>query len=62
MKTKVKLLGQDGNAFNLIGLCVAAARKDKWPHAEIKKFEMECFSADDYDHLLRIIMEKFYVE
>jgi len=57
----VKLLGADGNAFNVIGLCHRAAKKAKWPQEHWKKVQDEMLSGD-YNHLLRVAMEHFNVE
>ena len=58
--TKVKLLGKDGNAFMILGLCQRAAREDKWPEEEIDKFMKEAKSGD-YNHLLQTAMKYFDV-
>jgi hypothetical protein len=53
---EVQLIGQDGNAFNLIGLVARALTRAKVPAEEIKKFKTEAMS-DDYNHLLYTCME-----
>jgi hypothetical protein len=57
----VTLVGQDGNAFNLLGICQKAMRR-----AGLQKDEIDEFMADatngDYDHLLQICMRWFTVE
>jgi hypothetical protein len=51
-KCKVKLIGQDGNAFNLMGICQREMKKDKQYTSEmIKQFQKEAMSSD-YDNLL----------
>lgn len=52
---KVKLVGEDGNAFTLIGLVTRALKANKVPKAEIDQFKAEAMSGD-YDHLLRTCM------
>lgn len=47
---KVKLSGQDGNAFVIMGLV-----SRKLPFEERESFREECMQGD-YDHLLRICM------
>ena len=51
---EVELVGQDGNAFNLMG--IKALRRNKVADAEVKKFQDECMSGD-YDHLLQTCMK-----
>jgi hypothetical protein len=54
------LIGQDGNAFNILGKARRAlrlaGRGDEWA-----AFQAEATSAD-YDHLLAVVMEWFEVE
>lgn len=51
-KTKpvVNLIDTDGNAFNVLGLCLRAARKAGWSNEERRKFSDEAMGGD-YDHL-----------
>lgn len=55
---KVRLTGQDGNVFNLLGLCVQAARKGKIPQTEIDSFFDEA-TASDYDNALQTCQRWF---
>lgn len=48
---KVQLTGKNGNVFNILGLCVQAARKAKLPQTEIDAFFDEA-TASDYDNAL----------
>lgn len=48
---KVKLVGQDGNAFAILGRVRKAMQKAKVPSAEIKSFIDEATSGS-YDNLL----------
>ena len=50
-KIKVKLAGEDGNAFAIMGRVRQAMQRGKVPQEEIKKFTEECMSGD-YNHLL----------
>jgi hypothetical protein len=54
------LIGQDGNAFNILGRARRAlrlaGRGDEWA-----AFEVEATSAD-YQHLLAVVMQWFEVE
>ena len=52
----VKLTGQDGNAFFVLGKAKAALRQGGVPLAEINAFMDEATSGD-YDHLLATVME-----
>ena len=60
-KPKVKLLGQSGNAYFVLGACRAAARRAGWTKERIDAFVREAQSGD-YDHLLATACEQFDVE
>ena len=60
IKPKVKLIGQDGNAFRILGLCRKAALKAGWSKDQWNKFHGKA-TAGDYDHLLRLVMARFEV-
>ncbi len=60
-QVKVKLSGKDGNAFNLMGLCLKAAKKAKVEKTETDEFLKEAMSGD-YDHLLQTCMKWFDVD
>jgi len=51
-KIEVELVGQDGNAFVIIGRVQKAMQRAKVPREEIDKFKKEAQSGD-YDHLLQ---------
>ena len=55
-KIKVKLTGQDGNAFAILGRMQTALKKHKVPEEEIKVFMKEAINGD-YNHLLQTCME-----
>lgn len=55
---RVDLAGQDGNAFNIIGLCNRAAYRAGLSDREVKEFLDEATSGD-YDHLLATCMRWF---
>jgi len=59
-KQKLKLVGQDGNVFNILGLAFKAARAANWPKEKIEKFKVEATSGN-YDHLLQTCMSYFEV-
>lgn len=52
---KVKLVGEDGNAFNILGLVMKAMDEAGVPKDETMAFYHEA-TAGDYDHLLRVVM------
>ena len=52
---KVKLTGEDGNAFFIIGRTIAAMRKAKISEENITTFRVEAMSGD-YNHLLQTVM------
>lgn len=53
---KARLTGQNGNAFNLLGIMQNELRKGKVPKEEIDAFITEATSGD-YDHLLQTCMK-----
>lgn len=53
---KVKLVGEDGNAFAILGRVAQALRKHKVPTKEIEEFLKEAKSGD-YDNLLITCMK-----
>ena len=57
----IELVGQNGNAFNILGICLRAMRR-----AGLSKEEQDAFQAEatsgNYDHLLATCMEWFEVE
>lgn len=55
---KVKLVGEDGNAFAILGRVKAAIAKSD--HPELASAFMKEAMSGDYDHLLATCME--YVE
>ena len=56
----VDLIGQDGNAFMVLGLCQKAARRAGVEDTKINEFLDEA-KQGDYDHLLRTCMKYFNV-
>lgn len=57
----VQLVGADGNAFNVLGICKRAMERAKLPQTEIDAFMTEAMSGD-YNHLLQMVMAWFEVE
>ena len=57
----VKLVGQDGNAFNVIGLVRGAMHRAGISKADIEAFTTEAM-AGDYDHLLATVMRTVEVD
>lgn len=59
MKPTAKVIGEDGNVFNILGICARALKKDG---QQDKATEMQArvFEADSYDEALAIMAE--YVE
>jgi hypothetical protein len=56
----VKLTGQDGNAFAILGACQRAARRAKLSESDIEKFKQEATDGD-YNHLLQTCMKWFNI-
>lgn len=53
---KVKLIGEDGNAFSIIGRVVREMRRQKIKQEIIDQYKKECMSGD-YDNLLATTMK-----
>jgi hypothetical protein len=60
-KPTIKLIGKDGNAFEIISACRHAAREAGWSSDEIEKVCKE-MTAGNYDNLLQVAMKHFDVE
>lgn len=56
---KVKLIGEDGNAFTVMGKVIRAMRKGGVDEHTVKEYIEEA-TVGDYDHLLGVTMN--YVE
>jgi hypothetical protein len=54
IKPKAKLIGEDGNVFNLIGICSKALKKAGM-HDEAKEMTEKVFSSNSYDEALAIM-------
>lgn len=57
---KVKLIGEDGNVFNLIGIC-SHALKENGMSNKIDEFVKEVTSSHSYDEALGVMMNWFDV-
>ena len=55
-KIKVKLVGNDGNAFAILGAVIKAMRKANLPTKELDAFTKEATSGD-YNNLLATCMK-----
>ena len=55
-KVKVKLVGEDGNAFAVLGRVISAMCKAGWSSEDVSAFRKEATSGD-YDHLLCTVMD-----
>ena len=58
---KVRLVGEDGNAWAILGRCRTAMRKAGYPQAFIDIFVTEA-TAGNYDDLLATVMRYVVVE
>lgn len=54
-KPELNLIGQDGNAFNLLGLARREAKRNNMDWDKIR----EEATAGDYNHLLAVLSEYF---
>ena len=55
-KVSVKLVGEDGNAFSILGRVISAMKKGKIENSIIEAYKKEAMSGD-YNHLLATTME-----
>ena len=62
MKPKCKLIGEDGNIFNLMGLASKALKAAGKPEHAQEMVQRITTSAKSYDEALNIIMEYVDVE
>ena len=53
---KVRLTGEDGNAFAILGRVTRALRNARVPVEERKKFQAEA-TATDYNNVLQTVMK-----
>ncbi len=58
---KVKMTGEDGNAYAILGRVHQALKKAKVPRSQIAAFFHEAKSGD-YDHLLQTVMKTVETE
>lgn len=57
---ELSLIGEDGNAFSILGKAQKAMRRAKLPQEQIDQFMAEA-TAGDYNHLLQTTMRWFKV-
>ena len=57
-RPQLRLVGEDGNAFFIMGRASGAARRAGWTQDEISAYTKKAMSGD-YDNLLRVTMENF---
>lgn len=57
----VNIIGQNGNAFCILGICKRAMERATLPQTEIDAFMAEATSGD-YNHLLATVVSWFEVE
>jgi len=62
MKPRAKLVGEDGNVFNLMGICSRELRRAGMNEEAKEMIQKITTSAKSYDEALRIMMEYCEVE
>lgn len=55
-KPKVKLVGQDGNIFNILGIASRALKKAGYAD-EAKEMQTKVFASDSYQEALAIVLQ-----
>ena len=58
-KIEVKLVGENGNVFNIIGKVAKALERGGHPELA-KEYKEKCFKAESYDEVLQLTCQ--YVE
>ena len=56
VKPKVQLVGQDGNVFNLLGICTKALKR-AGQYEEAQELQKRVFASQSYDEALVLMME-----
>lgn len=56
LKPKVKLVGQDGNIFNILGIASRALKEAGYAD-EAKEMQIEVFASDSYEEALAIVLQ-----
>jgi hypothetical protein len=56
IKVRMRLVGEDGNAYAILGRFQRAAREAGWTREQIKAV-MDDAKSGDYDHLLAVMIE-----
>lgn len=59
-KPELRLIGEDGNVFFILGKAVREAKRAGWAEEKIKEFQEKAMSGD-YNHALFTCMEYFDV-
>ena len=59
-KPELRLTGEDGNVFFILGKAVRAGRKAGWDEERVERFKKSAMSGD-YDHVLQLCMDNFNV-
>jgi hypothetical protein len=54
-EVRVRLVGEDGNAFSILGRVRAALRRAEVPQEEVEAFMREATS-EDYDRLIQTVL------
>lgn len=60
-KPVLKIIGEDGNAFFILGKARKVAKQNEWSKQQIKTFMDEAMGGN-YDHLLFVCMKYFTVK
>ena len=58
VKPKLKLVGEDGNAFSILGRATRAARRAGWTQEQIKELTDKATNGN-YDEMLCTVMDYF---
>lgn len=57
----VRLVGEDGNVFAIIGQCHRAARRAGWSADDIRRWDAHVQTVGSYDNVLGYVIQTFEV-
>lgn len=58
----IKLLGEDGNIFGIVGKCRKQMKQMGASPHEVEAFQKQVMESENYDKALQVVMEWFEVE
>ena len=56
-KPKAKLIGENGNVFNLAAICTISLKNAGYDEKQISEFKEEIYASKSYNEALRVMSE-----